>query len=80
MSDGPMCWVSTALTLWTPGSVRTTARMAATRAGSPGDEFFGPRRTVGGPPAPRPLWRPLTDLHTARALWDLSARLTLVQA
>ncbi len=66
--------------LGTVESAALPALMAATRAGSPGDEFFGPRRTVGGPPAPRPLWRPLTDLDTARALWDLSARLTRVQA
>lgn len=66
--------------LGTVESAALPALMAATDAASPGDEFFGPRRTVGGPPARRSFWRPLTDLATARALWDLSARLTGARA
>ena len=65
--------------LGTVESAALPALMAATDA-SPGDEFFGPRRTVGGPPARRPHWAPMTDLATARQLWDLSAELTRTHA
>jgi NAD(P)-dependent dehydrogenase (short-subunit alcohol dehydrogenase family) len=66
--------------LGTVESAALPALMAATDPASPGDEFFGPRRTVGGGPTRLPFWKPLTDLTAARALWDLSAQLTLTRA
>jgi NAD(P)-dependent dehydrogenase (short-subunit alcohol dehydrogenase family) len=62
--------------LGTVESAALPALMAATDPRAAGDEFFGPRRTVGGAPTRRPFWEPFTDLSAARSLWDLSADLT----
>jgi NAD(P)-dependent dehydrogenase (short-subunit alcohol dehydrogenase family) len=64
------------------GSVESAALpavVAATGERARGDEFYGPRRTVGGAPALQPLWPTLTDMATARDLWDLSTELTGVR-
>jgi len=66
--------------LGTVESAALPALMAATVPTAAGDEFFGPRRTVGGPPTRLPHWKPMTDLPTAQALWDVSVELTLPRA
>jgi NAD(P)-dependent dehydrogenase (short-subunit alcohol dehydrogenase family) len=48
------------------------ALLAATGQNSAGDQFFGPKRTLGGPPARQELWAPLTKMDDARRLWDAS--------
>jgi NAD(P)-dependent dehydrogenase (short-subunit alcohol dehydrogenase family) len=60
----------------TPATAALPALMAATDPDARGDEFFGPARTVAGPPARQTLWRPLQSLEDARRLWELSERLT----
>lgn len=56
----------------TPENAALPALLAATGAESRGDQFFGPKRTAGGPPAQREYWAPLRDLDDARRLWDVS--------
>lgn len=56
-------------------SAALPALMAATDPTARGDEFYGPTRVVGGPPARRELWAPLTDTDAARRLWDASEAL-----
>ena len=51
------------------------AVMAATDPESRGDRFYGPKRLVGGGPALRKLWSPLTDMDDAARLWNASAAL-----
>jgi NAD(P)-dependent dehydrogenase (short-subunit alcohol dehydrogenase family) len=65
------------------GTVESAALPALVAAAGPdsaGDEFWGPRRTLAGPPARLPFWAPLTDMTEARRLWDASERLTGVRA
>jgi NAD(P)-dependent dehydrogenase (short-subunit alcohol dehydrogenase family) len=60
------------------GTVDGAARPALMAAADPsarGDQFYGPRRVVGGPPALQELWPPMTDLASARRLWEESIRL-----
>ncbi|MFN3601435.1 MAG: SDR family oxidoreductase [Dietzia sp.] len=64
----------------TPQSAALPALMAATAADSHGDQFFGPKRTAGGPPAVQTLWGPLRDLEDARRLWNVSETLVGVRA
>ena len=59
----------------TPESAALPALLAATGPDSRGDQFFGPKRTAGGPPALLPFWAPLRDLGDARRLWTLSEEL-----
>ncbi|MFD1714370.1 SDR family oxidoreductase [Amnibacterium flavum] len=59
----------------TPETAALPALLAATGADSRGDQFFGPRRQVGGAPAAVELWRPLADMGSARRLWEESERL-----
>lgn len=59
----------------TPENAALPALLAATGAESRGDQFFGPKRTAGGPPVQRELWAPLRDLGDARRLWDVSEEL-----
>lgn len=66
--------------LGTVESAALPALLAATGPDSHGDTFVGPRRTVGGAPTLQPMWRPFTDMETARTLWDRSAELTGVEA
>ena len=54
------------------------ALLAATGPDSTGDEFFGPERTLAGPPTRQALWAPLERMDDARRLWEESER--LVQA
>jgi NAD(P)-dependent dehydrogenase (short-subunit alcohol dehydrogenase family) len=51
------------------------AVMAATDPTATGNQFYGPKRVLGGPPALQELWAPLTDMDDARRLWDESERL-----
>jgi NAD(P)-dependent dehydrogenase (short-subunit alcohol dehydrogenase family) len=56
----------------TPDSAALPALMAATDPGYGGDQFFGPKRTAGGPPALQEFWAPLRDMDDARRLWEAS--------
>ncbi len=57
-------------------SAALPALVAATDPGARGDEFYGPTRTIGGPPHRiRTLWAPLRDMDEASRLWEESARL-----
>ena len=64
------------------GTVESAAlpALAAARPDTAGDEFWGPRRTLGGPPARQQFWEPLRDTTEARRLWDVSEQLTGVRA
>ncbi|MFI7587242.1 SDR family oxidoreductase [Spongisporangium articulatum] len=60
------------------GTVPTAAGPAVLAAAGPdsrGDQFFGPKRTVGGPPVQLEFWEPMRDLDDAHRLWEESARL-----
>ncbi len=60
------------------GSVDSAAMpavIAAAGIDAQGDEFYGPSRTVAGPPALQSLWKPLKDMSDARRLWNLSEEL-----
>ncbi len=59
----------------TVDSAALPALMAATDPAAAGDEFYGPKRTVGGPPARQKLWAPMVDMEDARRLWVESERL-----
>lgn len=63
----------------TPESAALPALMAATSPDARGDQFFGPKRTVGGPPARQDLWAPFRDLDDARRLWEVSESLVGVR-
>jgi NAD(P)-dependent dehydrogenase (short-subunit alcohol dehydrogenase family) len=56
-------------------SAALPALMAATHPDARGDEFYGPRRTVGGAPSLQSPWEPLTRMAEAPRLWDESVRL-----
>jgi NAD(P)-dependent dehydrogenase (short-subunit alcohol dehydrogenase family) len=51
------------------------ALLAAIGPDSQGDQFFGPRRTLAGPPVRQELWAPLQRMDDARRLWEESERL-----
>lgn len=60
------------------GTVDSAARPALAAALDPrsrGDQFWGPRRLIAGPPALLDWWTPLQDLDEARRVWDVSAGL-----
>lgn len=61
------------------GTVASAARpavMAATDPASRGDQFYAPKRTLGGPPVVVPqLWVPMRSMEDARRLWEESERL-----
>jgi transcriptional regulator with XRE-family HTH domain len=59
----------------TVDSAALPALMAATDPASRGDQFYGPKRLVGGGPAQRTLWSPLRSMDNARRIWDVSADL-----
>jgi NAD(P)-dependent dehydrogenase (short-subunit alcohol dehydrogenase family) len=63
----------------TVGSAALPALMAATDPGSRGDQFYGPKRLVGGGPAQRTLWSPLRSMDNAHRIWDVSADLVGVR-
>ncbi|SDG39358.1 SDR family oxidoreductase [Microbacterium pygmaeum] len=59
----------------TVDSAALPALLAAADAHAGGDEFYGPKRVIGGPPVRQDLWAPLRSMEDAQRLWDLSARL-----
>lgn len=64
------------------GSVDSAAQPAVVAAAgtlSRGDQFVGPRRLIGGPPAEVSMWKPLRSMDDARRLWDASEVLTGVR-
>lgn len=63
----------------TPQSAALPALLAATGPDSRGDELFGPRRVVGGPPVRQELWAPLRRMDDARRVWEVSERLVGVR-
>jgi NAD(P)-dependent dehydrogenase (short-subunit alcohol dehydrogenase family) len=63
----------------TVGSAALPALMAATDPASRGDQFYGPKRLVGGGPAQRTLWSPLRSMDNAHRIWDVSADLVGVR-
>ena len=56
-------------------SAALPALMAATDPVFRGDEFYGPKRVIGGSPIQQELWPPLTALNEAGRLWEESERL-----
>ncbi|MPY10831.1 SDR family oxidoreductase [Arthrobacter bussei] len=64
----------------TPDSAALPALMAATDPDYGGDQFFGPKRTAGGPPALQGFWAPLRDMDDARRLWEASEQLVGTRA
>lgn len=64
----------------TPESAALPALMAATDVEYGGDQFFGPKRTVGGPPALQEFWTPLRDMDQARRTWEVSEQLADLRA
>jgi NAD(P)-dependent dehydrogenase (short-subunit alcohol dehydrogenase family) len=59
----------------TPESAALPAVMAATDPRARGDQFYGPKRVIGGAPALQELWAPLADSSAAGRLWEESERL-----
>ena len=57
----------------TVASAALPAVMAATDPSARGDQFYGPSRLIGGGPALRELWSPLTNMEDARRIWETSA-------
>jgi NAD(P)-dependent dehydrogenase (short-subunit alcohol dehydrogenase family) len=64
----------------TPDSAALPALMAATDPEYGGDQFFGPKRTAGGPPTLQEFWAPLRDMDDARRVWEVSERLVGTRA
>lgn len=54
----------------TVGSAALPALVAVAGPRSAGDEFYGPSRLVGGPPARQRPWGPFDDAATASTLWE----------
>ncbi|WP_152191298.1 SDR family oxidoreductase [Georgenia satyanarayanai] len=63
----------------TAESAALPAVVAATDPASAGDQFYGPRRTLSGPPALLPQWGPMANMDDARRLWEESERLVRVR-
>ena len=59
----------------TPEGAALPALMAATDPQYGGDQFFGPRRTIGGAPSLQELWPPLRSTADAERLWNVSEQL-----
>jgi NAD(P)-dependent dehydrogenase (short-subunit alcohol dehydrogenase family) len=64
----------------TVASAALPALMAATDPASRGDQFYGPKRTAGGPPVllAQP-WSPMQSMDDAHRLWEESERLVGVR-
>lgn len=60
-------------------SAALPALVAATDPKALGDQFYGPKRTLGGPPARIELWSPMQIMDDARRLWEASERLVGVR-
>jgi NAD(P)-dependent dehydrogenase (short-subunit alcohol dehydrogenase family) len=64
----------------TVASAALPAVMAATDPASRGNQFYGPKRTIGGPPVLLvQLWPPMQSMDDARTLWEESERLVGVR-
>ncbi|MFI8567876.1 SDR family oxidoreductase [Rhodococcus sp. NPDC078407] len=63
----------------TVDSAAQPAVIAAAGSVSRGDQFVGPTRMIGGPPAELELWKPLRSMDDAQRLWTESEKLTGVQ-
>ncbi|MFC3687923.1 hypothetical protein [Aquipuribacter hungaricus] len=63
----------------TPQSAALPALVAATDPTARGDEFYGPRRTVGGGPARQELWAPFRPTDDGPRIWEASERLVGVR-
>ncbi|WP_165063192.1 SDR family oxidoreductase [Marisediminicola senii] len=64
------------------GTVETAAMpalRAAVGADSRGDQFFGPKRLIGGPAVAQQFWAPMLDMNDARRVWEESERLVGVR-
>ena len=59
----------------TVASAALPALMAATDPAAQGDQFYGPKRMIGGGPSLQKLWSPLLNMDDARRIWDVSASL-----
>jgi hypothetical protein len=59
----------------TPDSAALPALVAATDPQTQGDEFYGPKRRIGGPPVKLSLWPTMTSIDDARRLWETSEKL-----
>jgi NAD(P)-dependent dehydrogenase (short-subunit alcohol dehydrogenase family) len=59
----------------TPESAALPALKAATDPSARGDDFFGPRRTMAGPPAKIALWTPFRTLENGPRIWEASEQL-----
>lgn len=64
----------------TPDSAALPALMAATDPEYGGDQFFGPKRTMSGPPAVQEFWAPLRHMDDAHRIWEVSERLVGIRA
>ena len=64
----------------TAESAALPALLAATGPDSRGDQFFGPKRTLSGPPVAQDFWSPLSDVGDARRIWEVSESLVGVRA
>lgn len=64
------------------GTVDSAAQpglVAAAGSDAGGDQFFGPKRVIGGPPTEVGMWKPMRRMDDARRLWDASEHLTGVR-
>jgi NAD(P)-dependent dehydrogenase (short-subunit alcohol dehydrogenase family) len=68
-------WLSRMGVVGTPESAALPALMAATSPTAKADEFYGPKRIVGGGPARIANWGPLESMDEARRVWDVSEQL-----
>lgn len=59
----------------TPQNAALPAVLAATGPLSKGDQFFGPTRVIGGPPAQREFWAPFASAAEGPRLWEASEAL-----
>ena len=56
-------------------SAASPALMAATDPVARGDQFYGPKRLVGGAPTRQKLWSPMRNMDDARRTWETSSNL-----
>ncbi|AJW39839.1 oxidoreductase/Short-chain dehydrogenase [Rhodococcus sp. B7740] len=64
------------------GTVDSAARpglVAAAGGDAGGDQFYGPKRVIGGPPTEVGMWKPMRSMDDARRLWEVSEQLTGVR-
>ncbi|WP_415974123.1 SDR family oxidoreductase [Rhodococcus sp. 077-4] len=64
------------------GTVDSAAQpglVASAGSDARGDQFFGPKRLLGGPPTEVNMWKPMRNMDDARRLWEASEQLTGVR-